>query len=107
PTASPGGARMAPGTRSASGSALVTTREGRVRRSYAPIPRLRFADVCPAQAAAYVAPAAPATNYWALLIGINDYYGGTRDNIGSYQDARDLRKHLLHLGWRGDHIVLL
>ena len=56
---------------------------------------------------ATVDPSIPATNYWALLIGINDYYGGTRDNIGSYQDARDLRKHLLSLGWKGDHIVLL
>jgi hypothetical protein len=70
-------------------------------------PRVRFRDLFPAQYAATIDPAVPATNHWALLIGINDYAAGTRDNIGSYQDARDLRKYLMHLGWRGDHIVLL
>ena len=66
-----------------------------------------FANKYPAQAAASVDPAVPATNYWALLIGINDYAGSTRDNVGSYQDARDLRKHLLALGWHSDHITLI
>lgn len=66
-----------------------------------------FAKKYPAQANASVDPAIPATNYWALLIGINDYAGSTRDNVGSYQDARDLRKYLLSLGWRSDHIVLI
>lgn len=66
-----------------------------------------FAKKYPAQANAYVDPAIPATNYWALLIGINDYAGSTRDNVGSYQDARDLRKHLLSLGWHSDHIALI
>ena len=66
-----------------------------------------FAKKYPAQANAYVDPSIPATNYWALLIGINDYAGSTRDNVGSYQDARDLRKHLLSLGWHSDHIVLI
>jgi len=95
-------------TKRATTSGLYTGREGE-RRSFvaASGPRLRFDDVFPAQAAAYVDPAVPATNYWALLIGINDYAAGTRDNIGSYQDARDLRMHLLRLGWKGDHIVLL
>lgn len=79
------------------------------RRRYRPSsgPRLRFADAFPAQAAASVDPAVPASNHWALLIGINEYAAGTRDNIGSYQDARDLRKYLLRRGWKGDHIVLL
>jgi hypothetical protein len=45
--------------------------------------------------------------HWALIIGINDYAGGTRDNIGSYQDAAALRQHLLNLGWRDDHIVMI
>jgi caspase domain-containing protein len=89
-------------------SQLYTPREGgRSSGSSRAIPRLHFADVFPAQSVATIDPSIPATNYWALLIGINDYYGGTRDNIGSYQDARDLRKHLLALGWKGDHIVLL
>lgn len=66
-----------------------------------------FASKYPAQADAYVDPSVPASNYWALLIGINDYAGSTRDNVGSYQDARDLRKHLLTLGWQSDHIALI
>ena len=66
-----------------------------------------FRDRFPAQADARRDPNVPASNYWALLIGINDYAGRTRDNIGAYEDARDLRSHLLRLGWRGDHIVLL
>jgi caspase domain-containing protein len=70
-------------------------------------PVRRFSDLFPRQSEATVNPAIPATNYWALLIGINDYYGGTRDNIGSYQDARDLRQYLFDLGWHYDHVVLL
>jgi caspase domain-containing protein len=66
-----------------------------------------FRDVFPAQQAATVDPNDPATNYWALLIGINDYAGSTRDNIGSYQDARDLRKYLLSNNWHADHIALV
>jgi hypothetical protein len=66
-----------------------------------------FAKKYPAQANASVDPSVPATNYWALLIGINDYAGSTRDNVGSYQDARELRKHLLSLGWHSDHIALI
>lgn len=67
----------------------------------------RFRDLYPAQSRAVIDPNVRGGNSWALLIGINDYAGGTRDNVGSYQDARDLRKHLLSLGWRGDHIVLM
>jgi hypothetical protein len=66
-----------------------------------------FANKYPAQSAATIDPNVPATNYWALIIGINDYAGSTRDNVGSYQDGRDLRKHLLALGWRSDHMVFI
>ena len=66
-----------------------------------------FRERYPAQASATYDPSVPATNYWALLIGINTYKGSWRDNVGSYQDARDLRKHLLALGWRSDHITLI
>jgi caspase domain-containing protein len=98
----------APTLRAPSSAQLYAPREGgHSSGSGSAVPRARFADVFPAQANATVDPAIPATNYWALLIGINDYYGGTRDNIGSYQDARDLRRHLMSLGWKGDHIVLL
>jgi hypothetical protein len=88
-------------------SRLYAPIEGRSTRTYQAIPRYRFRDLFPAQNAAVADPTITGGNHWALLIGINDYWGGTRDNIGSYQDARDLRKHLLSLGWRGDHIVLL
>ncbi|MFY9587040.1 MAG: caspase family protein [Actinomycetota bacterium] len=67
----------------------------------------RFSDLYPSQSKAGRVSGVPASNYWALLIGINSYSGSTRDNIGSYQDARDLRKYLLSLGWKSDHIVLL
>jgi len=67
----------------------------------------RFRDLFPSQQAARVDASDPATNYWALLIGINEYRGSTTDNVGSYQDARELRKYLLSRNWRSDHIVLL
>lgn len=49
----------------------------------------------------------PATKYWALLIGLNDYAGRTEDNVGSRQDAESLQTVLLKLGWRQDHIMLI
>ncbi len=67
----------------------------------------RFARDFPDQEAAGQDPRQPATTRWAVLIGINDYFGPTRDNVGSRQDAEDLYRHLTHLGWRSDHIVLL
>lgn len=67
----------------------------------------RFARDFPDQEAAGQDPRDPSTTRWAVLIGINDHYGPTRDNVGSRQDAEDLHSYLLHLGWRSDHIVLL
>ena len=101
--------KAADGARSATkSSGLSAPIEGRrYRGTYQSIPKYRFADLFPAQAAATSDPSVPVSNHWALVIGINDYWGGTRDNIGSWQDARDLRRHLMNLGWRGDHIVLL
>ena len=91
-----------------SGSSLYAPAEGGPHRSSGSrAPSRRFGDLYPSQSRATIDPNIPATNYWALLIGINDYYGGTRDNIGSYQDARDLRTHLFHIGWRYDHVVLM
>lgn len=49
----------------------------------------------------------PASFGWALIIAINDYAGGTRDNIGSYQDGVALRDHLLANGWLPDHVLLI
>ena len=66
-----------------------------------------FSDYFPSQSRATYNSSDPATNYWALLIGINDYAGSTKDNIGSYQDAYNLRKYLFSLHWHADHVVLL
>lgn len=49
----------------------------------------------------------PATFYWAVLVGISDYSGSTRDLSGSANDVRALRDHLRSIGWRDDHIYVL
>ncbi|MBW3576514.1 MAG: caspase family protein [Actinobacteria bacterium] len=69
--------------------------------------RSRFAARFAPHEQAVQDPRDPATTRWAVLIGINDYEGRTRDNVGSRQDAEDLHAHLRALGWRDDHIVLL
>jgi hypothetical protein len=61
----------------------------------------------PSQAAAREYSSDPRSKRWALLIGINDYAGGTQDLMGSRQDAEELRTVLLRLGWRSDHIMLI
>ncbi len=66
-----------------------------------------FAERWPAQDAATQDVRQPDTTRWALIIGINKHRGSVRDNVGSAQDAHDLRAHLLSLGWRDDHIVLI
>lgn len=60
----------------------------------------------PAQASA-TQGSDPASRYWAVLIGLNDYAGNTEDNVGSRQDAQSLRDALVKLGWRSDHILLV
>lgn len=72
----------------------------------APTPAATFADRFPAQHAATQDPADPASTRWALLIGINEHRG-VADNVGSRQDAEDLRAQLLARGWRDDHILVL
>jgi len=59
------------------------------------------------QAAARQTSGVPASYYWAVLIGINDYSGSTASNVGSRQDAESLSSYLQKLGWRSDHIFLL
>jgi hypothetical protein len=61
----------------------------------------------PKQARATQTSSDPASSYWALLIGINDYSGSTPSNVGSKQDAESLGQYLVKLGWRSDHIFLL
>lgn len=69
--------------------------------------RTRFERRFPAHAAATQDPAEPATTRWAVIIGINEHAGTTRDNLGSRQDAEALAAHLRGLGWRDDHVLLL
>lgn len=69
--------------------------------------RSRFERRFPAHAAASQDAAEPATLRWAVLIGINEHSGRTRDNLGSRQDAEALAAHLRGLGWRDDHVLLL
>lgn len=49
----------------------------------------------------------PSTFYWAVLVGISQYAGNTRDLTGSANDARAIRDHLRSIGWRDDHIYVL
>lgn len=66
-----------------------------------------------AAAAMAVVPAAaakdapPADQRWAVLVGINDYAGRTKDPVGALGDVSDLRSYLLRAGFREDHIVTL
>lgn len=87
------------GTVSASGSTSNDRRIGPEQR--------RFEAAFPAHAAARQDPADPSTTRWAVLVGVNEHQGRTRDNVGSRQDAEDLAAHLLSLGWREDHVLVL
>jgi hypothetical protein len=49
----------------------------------------------------------PGGDRWALLVGINDHRGSTRDNNGGVGDAEAMRQLLLRSGWRADHIRVL
>lgn len=68
---------------------------------------LRFAARFPAHSAATQTVDDPPSTRWAVLVGVNDHAGRTRDNIGSRQDAEVLARHLAGLGWRHDHVLLL
>lgn len=61
----------------------------------------------PAHGAARQIDGEQATFSWAVIIGINDHEGATRDNVASAQDAVLLREQLLSRGWRDDHILVL
>lgn len=69
--------------------------------------RQRFESRFPEHARAGQNTAKPGTTRWAVLIGVNEHSGRTRDNVGSRQDAEDLARHLLSLGWARDHVLLL
>ena len=49
----------------------------------------------------------PDVDRWALLVGVNDHQGSTRDNNGSVGDAEAMRRLLLRAGWPADHIRVL
>lgn len=65
-----------------------------------------LADLFPEQTAAEEGTS-PASQRWALLIGIKQYAGSTPDTVGSRQDAVALRKILLNRGWLSSNIMLL
>ena len=53
------------------------------------------------------ASADPAANHWAVIVGINDYMGSTRDLDGSVGDAQVLYRLLRDHGWKKSNIKLL
>ena len=59
-----------------------------------------------AMGTAQAAPPANADRI-ALLIGIDDLQGATRDNLGAVGDAEDIRALLLRSGWRSENIRML
>ncbi len=69
--------------------------------------RERFERRFPQHARAVEDPDRPDTTRWAVLIGVNEHLGATRDNVASRQDAEDLAAHLRTLGWRDDHVLVL
>lgn len=54
-----------------------------------------------------IAAPAPTAEKWALIIGITDYDGRTRDTVGGANDAAVVQKALLANGWPADHIRML
>ena len=54
-----------------------------------------------------VAAPAPTAEKWALIIGITDYDGGTRDTVGGANDAAVVQEALLANGWPAAHIRML
>ncbi len=53
------------------------------------------------------APSDPAANHWAVIVGINDYMGSTRDLDGSVGDAKLLYRMLRGHGWKKRNMRLL
>ncbi|MEA2716385.1 MAG: hypothetical protein QOI99_702 [Actinomycetota bacterium] len=51
--------------------------------------------------------ATPPANKWALLIGIDQFQGGTRPNFGGAADAADMREALVRNGFPADHVRVL
>lgn len=104
PDGSAGPAPTAASTAAAPPAAAPTTPVG---PGQGDTPRARFASRFPAHEAATQDPSRPASTRWAVLVGVNEHSGATRDNVGSRQDAESLYAHLMDLGWRPDHVLLL
>lgn len=49
----------------------------------------------------------PGGDRWALLVGVNDHQGSTRDNRGAVGDAEAMRQLLVRSGWSPDRIRVL
>jgi hypothetical protein len=58
-------------------------------------------------APASAAPAPPAGERWALVVGVDRFQGATRSNYGAVNDAADFRDMLLRAGWADDHIKVV
>ena len=100
-----GGGLTAP-TADAQSGAAVRLEPARVEQPYAKaVESLR--RFFPEQVAAQEAPDDPASRYWALLVGINEYAGSTEDSFGSRQDAKELREILLNRGWKRSNILMI
>ncbi|MGH9190807.1 MAG: caspase family protein [Acidimicrobiales bacterium] len=54
-----------------------------------------------------VAQATPASERWALLIGVDRFEGRTRPNYGAVNDVMLFRDALVRSGWSDDHIKVL
>jgi hypothetical protein len=53
------------------------------------------------------APAATPDLRYALIVGVGDYQGKTKDTFGGLGDAAVFHRMLLDAGWRPDHIMVL
>ncbi|MHB8512051.1 MAG: caspase family protein [Actinomycetota bacterium] len=49
----------------------------------------------------------PASNFYAVIVGISKYEGNTKQLVGSANDAMKLTEYLQNLGWSNDHIWML
>lgn len=107
PSASTPGPTPAPTQDAASAPRSTTTAQQAPPRAPQDPARARFEQRFPAHAAADQDAAVPASSRWAVLIGVNEHQGRTRDNVASRQDAEDLAAHLVSLGWREDHVLVL
>lgn len=49
----------------------------------------------------------PASQHWAVIIGVDHYQGGVSSTLGSVADAHALRDALADRGWRDENVLVL